>query len=180
MGLKSHANCKTKGSILQTYVDCHPVAKSLLPTLQEVTGLDARDVLPNAWVHTVHVNLFELMIADALDSDEAFLLAARRSNEKLLSTRTYRAIVFVASPAFLIRTATARWSHFHRGAPLVGRASGNTARLTLGFPSHLHPPLIVREKANVFAVAVEAAGGRLTRLEVTAEPTEGRVDMEWE
>ena len=81
-------------------------------------------------------------------------------NRKLLGSTMYRPMVFVSSPAFLLKVSTMVWGRFHTGTVLRPRVEASSARLDLTFPERLLPRLIVEEKATAYRAAAEAAGGR--------------------
>ena len=159
-GLDSYPNFRSKASIYLTLlVELGvPLKTSTLPPI--LATLIESPPTANTWVPTSQVNALELVIADVLKSSEGFLGLAYSMNRKLLGSTMYRPMVFVSSPAFLLKVSTMVWGRFHTGTVLRPRVEASSARLDLTFPERLLPRLIVEEKATAYRAAAEAAGGR--------------------
>lgn len=175
----AHDDARSKASVLRGFANEGTRRGTLLADYRSVTGNHPDELLPTHWLRAADIVLFELMVADALGSDDAFLDYAREANEALLSSPLYRAIIFVVSPATLVRGAQGRWGQFHRGIPLTGEVEGKEARMTLSYGEGLFPELIVREKAGAFAVAARAAGAKELQIELSWGARESTFDLRW-
>jgi len=171
-GLASYPGFKSKASIYLALVAELGVPLRTAGFPAKLAGLIDSPPTGNTWVPTVHVNAIELLIADHLASSEAFVQLAYQMNRKLLGSAMYRPLVFVSSPAFLLKVSAMVWGRFHSGTVLRPRIEHNSARLDLSFPERLLPRLLLEDKATAYRAAAEAAGGR----EVTAVVEECSAD----
>jgi len=120
-GLASYPRCTTKASIYRMLLDRLPEPMDVSGLPAEIAALIATPQPSGSWIETAKVNAVELAVADWVGSDAKFVALAEEMNNALLRSPMYRALVFVASPAFLIRTAARAWGQFHRGVPARDR-----------------------------------------------------------
>lgn len=180
-GMDSYPEAQTKASVYQALHALYPVAPTL-PALPPAARSELRE--PRAagvWMSTVHANVLELACADVHGlSDARFVDAAFEMNRRLLKGPMYRALFYVMSTALMLRTAAGSWRRFHVGSELTMRAAGSAGEITLTFPTHLHPPLILMEKAQAYRAAIEATGAHEVEAlldEVT--PTSAHFTLSW-
>ena len=170
-GLASYPRCTTKASIYRMLLDRLPEPMDVSGLPAEIAALIATPQPSGSWIETAKVNAVELAVADWVGSDAKFVALAEEMNNALLRSPMYRALVFVASPAFLIRTAARAWGQFHRGVPAEiepDSADRTALTLRLSFPPRLYTKLIAEEKRVSYDIALRAAGARNVRVTVAS------------
>jgi len=167
-GLGSYPACVSKASIYRMLLDRLPAPMDTSALPDEVASLIRAPLPSGSWVETAKANAVELAVADWLKSDSKFVALAEEMNSALLRSPMYRALVYVASPAFLMKTASRAWAQFHRGVPAEVEVDNGTYTMRLSFPPRLYTKLIAEEKRVSYDIALRAAGARNVRVTVAA------------
>jgi hypothetical protein len=181
-GIDGYPECMHKGEPLGVWLDGSPTAGlvEVVPTpVAEL--LRARDSLP-VWVPEVHATVIYLAMREAhFASDAAFLEHAARVNRGVLETPLNRVLFWVASPRSILRGGSVRWGSLHRGSTIEVRTPNeSSAELTLRYPPHLLPKLIVLGNGTGFKVALENAGAQEIEVSLRAyEPTHAVFYSTW-
>lgn len=180
-GVDAHSQCTVKASVMLAFRQHlrDPLCVRGMPA--PIGQLLTHPPLPSAWIPTVHANVIELMLVDEL-GEARFLQRAKHINVEYLSSPLYRATVRVLSPAMLIRGATLRWRHFHRGSELKATITGPCdATVDLSYPAGLFAPPVAKEKGLAFQTALELAGASRVLVETKSEnATETHYELSWQ
>jgi hypothetical protein len=169
-GVDSYPECQQKASVFHEFlrdIELAPLGPNVPPA---IVALVESPPPSTAWLPEVHANaVFLAARARAFADDEAFVRHAYRVNVILLQSPVYAILFRFISPERVLRGATSRWAHFHRGMELViDRIETGRATVRLVFPPGLMPPLLGRCYATAFRAAIEAAGGLNTIVELVA------------
>ncbi len=181
-GIDAYPECLHKGEPLGVWLERCPLGglSERIPA-QAAELLKRRGALPT-WVPEVHAAVLYLAIREAhFPDDEAFLVHARACNRAVLETPVNRIVFWVASPRAILRGGSVRWGSFHKGSSIDVRSRGDqSAELTLTFPPHLLPEIVVRGNGEGFRCALEYAGARDVALNVRVlDPTRALFEAQW-
>ncbi len=178
-GIDSYAECVCKGSAWRSVLDgvADPTGlAALVPA--PVAALLVRPPAENAWLPETHINTLILAVRQArCESDDALLKLTHEQNLRLLGSAVYRILFKVAAPSWVLSGAEGRWGAFHRGIVLRSEAKGhNLATSALLYPPKLMPRLVAGVYLTAFQAAVELAGGKQVKIEITNH-TDERTDF---
>jgi hypothetical protein len=181
-GIDAYPECIHKGEPLALWLQQSPTAglAERLPA-QAAALLAKADNMP-VWVPEVHATTLFLAIREAHFADDAaFLAHARECNRAVLATPGNRILFWVASPRAILRAGPIRWGALHRGTSIEVRTRGDgAADVTVTFPPHLLPEIVLRGNGTGFAVAIENAGGQEVALDLRVfEPTRAVFTARW-
>jgi len=170
--LASYPDCVQKASVYREFIRFMPTGALAGKVPKPVEALVTSPVAAAAWVPEVHVTALYLAISDLeLPDEAAFVARAEVANKELLTGPLYRIMMMVASPAYLAKNAESRWNTFHRGIKMTAESlpqgKSGTAVFRLDYPKALVPELIARANTTAFKAAIEAAGGRGVKVELT-------------
>ncbi|MEZ4369449.1 MAG: hypothetical protein R3B07_01430 [Polyangiaceae bacterium] len=165
---RSYPNCCIKGSL---------VAVSLrtrrLPEQADVPGFvrtfEGERWTSNEWVPIVHVNAWvaALLDHDFRGNENAYLAWNYELNREFATTPMYKLFYRLAPPRVLVRTLTLAFAQYFRGIVLNARISTGEAELEVTQPPNLYPEVMQRGFAEAFRAALDAAGARQARAELT-------------
>ena len=180
-GLDSHPRTRAKASLYRVY--CGPLLEAMrrsgcvLPTPVQELVEDPAPV--TAWIPLVRAQAVMLASCDLVfESEDAFVQHTLEHQRTLLSSRLYRIMLALASPATLLRVASARWASFHRGSTLSVETSTPTSTiLRVEHPEGLWHGVMVSALAAGLQAPLELSGAKDVRLELL-ERTDTRVRLQ--
>jgi hypothetical protein len=180
-GAASYPDCLAKASMLRRALAERPLARehveALAPGAARIVSCPPLD---GEWVPDVWLASILLAIADAYGmSDEQYLDWMRELNTRMFNT-IFRLLMKVAPPDLIVRTASARWSVFHRGSTLtvVDSAPGRCAA-RLAFPVRLFHGLALRQFVAVFEAAARLSDPAATVALTSSDDHGARFDLAW-
>jgi hypothetical protein len=180
-GINGYPECMHKGEPFAVWLERSPIA-GLAAVLPPEVG---RYLQPNAriatWVPEVHTTVVYLAIRERLGDDDAFLAHSRTCNRAVLQTPLNRILFAVASPRGILRGAATRWGSLHRGTQVdVRLPDDRSAEVTLTFPPHLLPEIVLGGNGAGIKLALEHAGAREVALETRVlGPTQACFAARW-
>lgn len=124
------------------------------------------------WLSEVHVTAVYVAIADLnFSSDDSFIDRVQEANRSLFRSPLYKLLMWVISPAYMVKHAGPRWGTFHRGIKLHSemKPSGHGALCRLEFQPALVPPLIVRAYVTAVQAALEASGAENLTAQIVSQ-----------
>lgn len=138
-GLDSYPEAKTKASLHRGLIEQRPIADGAgLPTrLQDML---ANPIPVSSWIPSVHHHAMVLASRDlSCEDDEDFREFCRMRQRVLFGGRLYRVMLAITSPSTLLRTASLRWTSFHRGSSFeLEELTKTGARISIQ-----HPPMLL-------------------------------------
>lgn len=182
-GLDSHPDCQVKASLYRSTLEGRPIprnaADALPPRLKQMV-LSPAPV--SAWVPEVQslalvTAHLDVCCRSLSDFERSCYLRQRR----LFDSPLYRAVVKLATPNLLLRTAALRWGALHRGTTLVVQANERgVAHLSMEHPAHLWDKPTRLALTAGFRALLDLSGARNTTVEVVdASPTHMRMLGQW-
>ena len=186
-GIASYPDAAVKGSVLASRRN-HPGFDQLLKdgNLPEPAVRLLRDPpTATSWVPEVAFNTVMAALYDVVFRENggpaAYEEWSAEQNARLLRTPLYRILFAVVSPERLLVAASARWAAFRRGTSVaVLDHDRSTMSFRLTCPPNLYPPVGLHAFSAAFRAATQAAGGRVTVIQWTAEsPAAVRWHIEW-
>jgi hypothetical protein len=181
-GIDGYPECLHRGEPLTQWIEHSPTAglRERLPApAAALLRPDGR--MPN-WVPEVHATVIYLAIREVhFRDDAAFLEHARRCNRAVLETPANRLLLWAASPRAILRGTSLRWGSLHRGSILEARTPDErSAELTLSFPPHLLPEIVLRGNGTGIRVALEGAGARDVQVDLQViDPSRAVFHARW-
>jgi hypothetical protein len=170
-GVASFADHTQKVAFCRQFADDHPQLLARAAELPaEVARLVTHPEPVNAWIAEAQVNALYLGACDLLFADDDGLIdAVYKMNVRVLRGPLYRVMMMVASPKIIMRHAESRWAAFHRGVRLKAEMRGERGALVrMIYPTNLYSPLMARAYSAAFRAAIEAAGGKDVKFEMSA------------
>ncbi len=167
-GLDSYPEVIVKASVLREFTR-ELAGSDLAGKLPEAVGELITSPPPvSAWVPEVHaVTLFVGVRYLLMESDASFLEWAYKHNTRLLRGPLYAILFKLVSPERVLRGASERWGHFHRGIELgAPKLAKGSATLTMTCPPKLMPRFLAAAYGTGFRAALEAAGASSVTLEL--------------
>jgi hypothetical protein len=113
--------------------------------------------------------------------DDAYVARAYQLNRELLAQPLARLLLLVISPTHLRDSTSERWQRFHKGTTVTSEPRGPfDGSLTLHFPAHLIPPMLQRCYGSGFRAAIEGAGGKAVRCDLSEATSDRAVyQLSW-
>jgi hypothetical protein len=141
---------------------------------QPILRLLTMPLLASTWASSAAVHGMLLALADHHHMTAAqYIEWALVQNRRMMQEKIYHGLLALASPAFLLRGASSRWSNFHRGIELaVETTAEHEAVAILRFPSFLLNDMLARGLAAGIQAALEAS--RAKDLRFSVEPATDR------
>ena len=159
-GIDSYRFCRVKASLLRQCLEAQrPSSVEGLPG--QLVELITAPPPASSWITEVEYCATNLAIADANGwSSEEFSAFWYEVMDALVRNRVYRFIFGFMTAAQAVRSASLRWSTFHKGTSLsvVSREedAGNLmVEIRLAFPPGLLPPILTEAYCQVFRRFVE-------------------------
>lgn len=182
-GLDSHPDCQVKASLYRSTLDGRPIPRSaaeLLPARLKRKVLDPDPV--SAWIPEVQsLALVTAHLDVCCSSLDDFERSCYLRQRRLFDSPLYRAIVKLATPNLLLRTAALRWGALHRGTTLeIQENERGLARLSMDHPEHLWDGPTRLALTAGFRALLDLCGARHTTVEVVdASSTHMRLHGQW-
>lgn len=158
-GLESYPACRTKASLFRTMLDVHQPrfrAGALPAELQR--PFDAPPP-PSAWIGEVEYQAALLAVGDLRGlSNQRYPELPFEVARHLFESPMYRVLMHVASPAWLLKGTSLRWSQFRKGTKLNARTGRDEVSVRLTFPPGLFNQRCLVGFTRVFRACLVAAG----------------------
>ncbi len=182
-GLASHPDCVVKASLYRSTLEGRSIPKAAADALPEPLRRMVQSPHPvSAWVPEVHsLALLNVHYDTACNSRDDFERFCYLRQRRLFDGPLYRAVVKLASPNLLLRTAALRWGALHRGTTLVvERNDRGRALLSMEHPEYLWDALTRLALGAGFRALIDLCGGRNATIGVVdASATHMRLEGRW-
>ncbi|MGH1343045.1 MAG: hypothetical protein ACRBN8_15905 [Nannocystales bacterium] len=182
-GLESHPECLVKASLYRSTLEMRPIPRTAAETLPpQLKRMVLQPDPVSAWVPEAHsLALLTAHFDVCFGSHEEFERSCYLRQRRLFDSPLYRAVVKLASPNLLLRTAALRWGALHRGTTLeVSENRPGSAELSME-----HPPNLWGEPTRIaltagFRALLDLCGARNATVEVAdASATHMRLSGRW-
>lgn len=160
-GLDSYPEAHTKASLVSIGLELRPLGRDAvarLPTALQQTVLDPPPA--TSWIPSVHYLAIQVAIAETYSMGSAELGEAWYVlMERLMNGPIYSGLFRLLDPQFVLRTAAARWSQFHRGWTIAIDRETSPATLMMRYPSGLIDEKLAPAYAAVWQAVLDAGRG---------------------
>lgn len=182
-GLDSHPDCRVKASLYRSALEGRPIPRAAIDALPpRLQSLVLSPAPVTAWIPEVQsLALLTVHLDACCSSDEDFERSCYLRQRRLFDGPLYRAVVKLATPNLLLRTAALRWGALHRGTTLVvEKNERGIAHLSMEHPPHLWDEPTRLALTAGFRALLELCGARNGVVEVAeASATHMRLVGRW-
>ena len=167
-GLDSHPECRSKASIMASSFE-HELAPDVVERLPAVlVELIETPPPPSVWIPAVCSDaLFHVVCDTHYPEVEDMLAWVERRTRMMAAHKMYQALMRIAGPKILLRSAAAAHGLFQKGTDLDAEIRESGARLILSYAPYLHSSLNTLSNVPLWRTVIEITGGQNVVVERT-------------